>query len=199
LELLETLLATLANFCHTNTELKSFEKFWGISGRCNFFSCEVDEVVSFLGAIISSPSSQALPPCLIAEIHSCIGMISAEQNRLASAIRSLLTTLWIQKSAKDIEVVDIAVTKHRLALIYGRSYDYAQAVCLLEKALSTYDRANMKHGHSCRIQAQASLEKMQRLKLQQCLALHPKAAQLSHILEVDEAISEAFTVTLQTA
>jgi hypothetical protein len=134
----------------------SCKQFKGISRRCTYRSTEVGDLITFLNAFLSSVSSPVLPPSLLADIHSCIGMLKAKTSRRDSAVRHLMTALWIQKRAK-VETIDIAVTKHRLALAYIGNQDYSSAANLLEEAFADYGRAQMKLDHPCRADAQRSL------------------------------------------
>ena len=51
----------------------------------------------------------------------------------------------------------IAITEHRLGLVYAKAADFRKAVHLLQKALVAYGAANMRPEHSCIQDAAESL------------------------------------------
>jgi len=127
-------------------------------------------------------SSQQVPNNLVADIHSCIGLIQDHMGHPQQAIRSLMNALWIQQKMMttlttaslslsqvqqpvvikkkidyDEVVVSIALTEHRLGVLYGQVGDYENAVSLLQKAFNAYGQSKMKSDHTVYLQAEESL------------------------------------------
>jgi hypothetical protein len=110
-----------------------------------------------------------LPANVTAQVHSFIGMLIRKQGNLKGAIDSFLKALWIQTSLCSNEQVDtpydgaldIALTRHRLGVAYGKSGKFAEACTLLEQALTDYQTSQGDSDKNKRLMvlAQAELDK----------------------------------------
>lgn len=108
-------------------------------------------------------STEALPPTVVAYVHTYIGLVRQYQERYSSAIVSLLRALWIRKSAHD-EPDRLAVSCHRLGLVYGLAGDFEQAKSLLDRAILYYEQAHIAKDHHFVVGAKRSLEHFQQKK-----------------------------------
>jgi len=114
-----------------------------------FHSHELEQVSVFLASLLSS-NEYNLPMHLVAAIHSCLGQLQKQDRQYERSIRSLLHALWIQEKAKttstatattsDESVMAVAITEHRLGLVYAKTGDWNKAIHLLQKALIVYKK-----------------------------------------------------------
>lgn len=102
-------------------------------------------------------STENIPPNVVAYVHTYIGLVRQYQERYSSAIVSLLKALWIRKASHE-EADRLAVSCHRLALVYGLAGDFEQATTLLERAIQYYDMAHISKDHHFVAGAKKSLE-----------------------------------------
>jgi tetratricopeptide (TPR) repeat protein len=123
-------------------------------------SLDLEEVSCFLEQFLSS--TVEIPSDLSVDIHSCIGLIQDKLGLVERSLRSLLRALWIQEKVSS-DQVHMAVTEHRLGLLYAKAGDYRKAVHLLNKAIAAYVDAKMKPDHNCLQEAEQSLQEF-RLK-----------------------------------
>jgi len=91
-------------------------------------------------------TTESIPPSLVAYVHTYIGLVRQYEERYASAIVSLLKALWIRKSSHE-EADRLAVSCHRLGLVYGLAGDFEKAINLLNRAIEYYQEANVSDDH----------------------------------------------------
>jgi tetratricopeptide (TPR) repeat protein len=94
-------------------------------------------------------ASHKIPSFIVADIHSCVGLIQDKLGNPRSAILSLMNALWIQQKINDLQDACVvkALTEHRLARLYAQVKEYDSAVSLIEKAYSAYQQSKMKPDH----------------------------------------------------
>lgn len=123
-------------------------------------------------------ASHKIPSHVVADIHSCIGLIQGKLGSPRSAILSLMNALWIQQKITDLENGDVAraLTEHRLAILYSRAKEYDSAVSLIEKAYAAYQASKMKPDHEvykdCVERMQAFRTKLMELKMVERRTFH---------------------------
>ncbi len=102
-------------------------------------------------------STESIPPSLVAYVHTYIGLLRQYEERYSSAIVSLLKALWIRKSSHE-EADRLAVSCHRLGLVYGLDKNFEQATKLLKRAIEYYHEANIADDHQFVMGAKSSIE-----------------------------------------
>lgn len=112
-------------------------------------------IMNVLEAFLSSSST--LPALVVFEVHSLIGLLSAEQKKYSSAIQSYMKALWMAASADNIPEEELAVTLHRLGKAYGELANHLEAKNLLEKALKVYEKVNVRKDHPCVVDARSAM------------------------------------------
>ncbi|CAB9522263.1 expressed unknown protein [Seminavis robusta] len=146
---------------------------------------ELEETACFLEGLLS-PSYDHLDKTLLVHIHSCIGMIREQQGVLDRAIRSLQLALWLQQKVTTDQVA-LAVTEHRLGLVYAKMGDYKKATYLIERALKAYSDAKLKTGHTCIVEAEESLSGIRINKLMEDMEMQRSVSEhLAGIMEDDD-------------
>lgn len=108
-------------------------------------------------------STESIPPSLVAYVHTYIGLVRQYEERYSSAIVSLLKALWIRKSSHE-ESDRLAVSCHRLGLVYGLAGDFEQAVNLLQRAIEYYQEAKIAEDHHFVLGAKKSIKLFQEQK-----------------------------------
>jgi tetratricopeptide (TPR) repeat protein len=116
---------------------------------------DIEDVAMILEDFLGSTPS--LPPCLVAYVHTYIGLVRQYEQRYSSAIVSLLKALWIRKSSHE-EADQLAVSCHRLGLVHGLAGDFDQATNLLQRALDYYREAHIANEHEFVVGARRSLD-----------------------------------------
>lgn len=129
-------------------------------GQC-FADEDLEDVAMILEDFLGS--TESLPPSLVAYVHTYIGLLRQYEERYSSAIVSLLKALWIRKSSHE-EADQLAVSCHRLGLVYGLASDFDQATNLLQRALDYYHEANISNDHEFVVGARKSLEHFEQKK-----------------------------------
>jgi tetratricopeptide (TPR) repeat protein len=116
--------------------------FEGLGARCHLQGLEgcQDELnnAATMLAISLSSESPALPPQLVFEVHSAIGLICDAQGHYPSAIQSHLRAFWVASATTDIPQEELGRVLHRLGKAYGLSGKHQKARTLLEKAIEIY-------------------------------------------------------------
>ena len=130
------------------------------NGQC-FADEDIEDVVMILEDFLGS--TQSLPPSLVAYVHTYIGLVRQYEERYSSAIVSLLKALWIRKSSHE-EADQLAVSCHRLGLVYGLAGDLDQATTLLQRSLDYYQEANIANEHEFVVGARRSLDHFEQKK-----------------------------------
>ena len=102
-------------------------------------------------------NSPDMPSELVVDVHSVIGLVQQRLGLVDRSIRSLLRALWLQEKVTS-ESIHVAITEHRLGLVFAKAGDFRKAVHLIEKALSGYNEAKMKADHVCIQEAEQSLK-----------------------------------------
>jgi len=126
-----------------------------------FADDDLEDVAMILEDFLGS--TQSLPPCLVAYVHTYIGLVRQYEERYSSAIVSLLKALWIRKSSHE-EADQLAMSCHRLGLVYGLAGDLDQATTLLQRAIDYYHEANIANDHEFVVGARRSLESFEQKK-----------------------------------
>jgi tetratricopeptide (TPR) repeat protein len=116
---------------------------------------DLEDVAMILEDFLSSTKN--MPPDMVAYVHTYIGLVRQYQERYSSAVVSLLKALWIRKASHE-EADRLAVSCHRLGLVYGLAGDFEQATTLLERAIQYYDEAHIAKGHHFVTGARKALE-----------------------------------------
>lgn len=129
-------------------------------GQC-FAEDDLEDVAMILEDFLGS--TQSLPPTLVAYVHTYIGLVRQYEERYSSAVVSLLKALWIRKSSHE-EADQLAVSCHRLGLVYGLAGDLDQATTLLQRALEYYHEAHVSNDHEFVVGARKSLEHFEQKK-----------------------------------
>ena len=151
---LECLLAKLSDVCKGDDRICCLRVRSLIKSGSSFGGYDLEEIAIFLGDITNTYD---IPGSLSVEVHTMRAFIRNKDGRTADAIRSLLHALWIQKTIGSDDV-SIALTKHRLGLVYAAIGECGPAVNLLEMALVTYKAANLSTGHACIVNTKECLE-----------------------------------------
>ena len=159
---IQTVLAKVAPLCGRN-ERTVCEHFLRSLNKSHLESPQTMEEVKFF--LKDRLSSHKIPSQVVAEIHSCIGLIQGKLGHPRPAILSLMNALWIQQkiNLQDGDVIK-ALTEHRLAYLYAQVKEYDSAVSLIEKAYNAYAQSRMKPDHEVYREAEDSLRTF-RLKL----------------------------------
>jgi tetratricopeptide (TPR) repeat protein len=134
-------------------------------------------------------AAKDVPNDLVADIHSCIGLMQEKLGNISRAIRSLMNALWIQQkqsSLTDANQVAVALTEHRLGRLYAQTGDFDNAVALMEKAYNSYQQSKMKSDHAVFLQAEESLRAFQMKKLEKDLSERSAAFYSGVISSVQE-------------
>lgn len=126
-----------------------------------FADDDLEDVAMILEDFLGS--TQSLPPCLVAYVHTYIGLVRQYEERYSSAIVSLLKALWIRKSSHE-EADQLAMACHRLGLVYGLAGDLDQATNLLQRAVDYYHEANIANDHEFVVGARRALESFEQKK-----------------------------------
>jgi tetratricopeptide (TPR) repeat protein len=148
---------------------------------------ELEEVACLLEGFLSPIYYEHMDKALLVDIHSCAGLIRQQQGLLDRAIRSLLMALWLQQ--KDtVNKVAVAITEHRLGLVYAKKGDYKKAIHLLEKALLTYMESKMRTGHSCILEVEHSLSLLRICKLKEEMEMLSSVSE--RLSGIDELVME---------
>lgn len=160
LEQLETILVeVIPIFCNDNELTSSVVGVYnGLSYRSRHEGHKLDgnelnEIMFTLSAFLRS--SPTLPSFLVAQVHSFMGIIEDTLKMYRESIQSFTKAMWLYQrgsrsrssfsshppSLNDIksDPMHIAITAHRLGMVYGKDGDYDNAIQLLEKALSMYE------------------------------------------------------------
>jgi tetratricopeptide (TPR) repeat protein len=116
----------------------------------------LEQIAAILETFLSS--TDALPPAVVAYVHTYLGLVDLQLKQHSSAINHLLKALWIRTSAHEPED-HIAVAQHRLALAYGAALEFSKATSLLQRAHQHYDEARVPRHHLFVKHARNSLEK----------------------------------------
>jgi tetratricopeptide (TPR) repeat protein len=136
--------------------------FKGLGARCHLKGLqhcqnELNNAATMLTMSLSSAFSRDLPPQLVLEVHSAIGLIREAQGQHASAIQSYLKAFWVAKATTNIPQQEVGRVLHRLGIAYGLSGKYKTGRSLLEKAIDIYGKANLDK-ESCTEQAAEALK-----------------------------------------
>ena len=136
-------------------------------------------------------ASQRISSLIVADIHSCIGLIQGKLGHTRPAILSLMNALWIQQKIElaDGDVVK-ALTEHRLAHMYAQVQEYDSAISLVEKAYNTYAESKMKADHEVFQDAEDSMRTF-RLKLLEMKMVQRGTFHSTALSVVDEGSSSA--------
>ena len=119
-------------------------------------SDELVDIISSLRSLLHHTS--AAPPLTVAEVHSTIGVIYQRLNQDQRAIQSFLQALWVQTSCADVSPIVLGVTRTQLALAYGRTGKYNEALDLLEMAVQDYQKAGLDRNHKLAVRANDALK-----------------------------------------
>jgi tetratricopeptide (TPR) repeat protein len=135
-------------------------EFEGLGARCHLRGLEgcqeeLNNAATMLA--ISLSASPALPPQLVFEVHSAIGLICETQGRYASAIQSYLRAFWVASATTNIPQEELGRVLHRLGIAYGLSGKYQCGRSLLEKAIEIYEKEHLEK-ESCMLQAGEALK-----------------------------------------
>ena len=117
---------------------------------------ELVDVISALRSLLHHTSTA--PPLTVAEVHSTIGIIYQRLNQDYRAIQSFLHALWVQTSCGDVSQIVLGVTRTQLALAYGRTGKYDEALDLLEMAVQDYQKAGLDRNHKLVVRANEALK-----------------------------------------
>lgn len=118
---------------------------------------ELSNVMMILSSFLNSCTSN-VPSTLVFEVHSLVGQILEWQRSYDSAIVSYVKALWIASWSKEVPPEHLARTLHQIGKVYGIQGNYLEAKKLLQRALQSYEAAQMATDHPIVVDARQSLK-----------------------------------------
>lgn len=149
-------------------------QFCGIAQR-ELSRTEVHDIVAILLEALDSPT---IPPTLISDIHSTIGLLYLTENETKLAIQSFTKALWVETTMDSPNQVNVGLALHRLALCRMRLGDRNGASSLLGRALKLYKENDLTDDHSYIQHAKKELDHAKKEKMPRRMAIHAKKEKL---------------------
>lgn len=88
-----------------------------------------------------------VPSDVLAQVHHTLGITYQRLNNSTKAKKAFLQALWIQSSCSEVAPTHLGLTKVAIALEYGRSGDYQDAIRTLESAVRDFQRGGLEEYH----------------------------------------------------